>query len=115
MKNVPTTKINMKIGISIYQIMWNDPKEKLEGFQESFRGPGIFLFGKDVFNKFMEANNLDFLIRAHECFSEGYRWFFNERLLSIFSSENYRGPSYPNPGSYAIIKNNVVIPKKFTT
>ena len=115
MKNVPTTKIHMKIGISIYQIMWNDPKEKLEGFMESFRGPGIFLFGEDVFNKFMEANNLDFLIRAHECFPEGYRWFFNERLLSIFSSDNYRGPSYPNPGSYAIIKNNVLIPKKFST
>ncbi|KKM84978.1 hypothetical protein LCGC14_1293710 [marine sediment metagenome] len=115
MKNLPTTKIHMKIGISIYQIMWNDPKENLEGFKESFRGPGIFFFGNDVFNKFMEANNLIFLIRAHECFPEGFKWFFNEHLLSIFSSDNYKGPSYPNPGSYAIIKNNVVRPKKFTT
>lgn len=115
MKNVPTTKINTKIRILIYQIMWNDPKEKLEGFKESFRGPDIFFFGNDVFHKFMEANNLNFLIRAHECFPEGYKWFFNDHLLSIFSSDNYRGPGYPNPGSYAIVKNNVVIPKKFTT
>ena len=114
MKNVPTTKIHMKIGISIYQMMWNDPKEEMEGFKGSFRGHGIFNFGKDVFNKFMSGNNLKFLIRAHECFPEGYKWFFDERLLSIFSSDNYRGQNSPNPGSYAIIKNNVVLSKKFT-
>ncbi|MFX1379130.1 MAG: metallophosphoesterase [Promethearchaeota archaeon] len=96
---------------SIYQIMWNDPKSELEGFSESFRGPGIKFFGKDVFELFMNHNNLDYLIRAHECFPEGYRWFFNKKLLSIFSSANYRGIYSPNPASYAIIKNNEIILK----
>ncbi len=96
---------------NIYQIMWNDPKMELEGFSNSFRGPGIKFFGSDVFELFMKHNNLSFLIRAHECFPEGYRWFFNKRLLSIFSSANYRGEYSPNPASYAIIKNNDVTPK----
>ena len=96
---------------SIYQVMWNDPKSNLQGFSDSFRGPGIKFFGKDAFKEFMKYNNLNFLIRAHECFPEGYRWFFNNRLLSIFSSANYRGDYYPNPASYAIIKNDEVIPK----
>ncbi|MDX1797124.1 MAG: metallophosphoesterase family protein [Candidatus Lokiarchaeia archaeon] len=96
---------------SIYQIMWNDPKSDLQGFSDSFRGPGIKFFGHDAFKEFMKYNNLNFLIRAHECFPEGYRWFFNNRLLSIFSSANYRGDYSPNPASYAIIKNDEVIPK----
>lgn len=98
-------------GQGIYQIMWNDPKSGLEGFSDSFRGPGIKFFGDDVFENFMKYNDLKYLIRAHECFPEGYRWFFNNRLLSIFSSANYRGTYSPNPASYAIIRNNDVIPK----
>ena len=96
----------------IYQILWNDPKdvENLE-FSNSFRGPGIKFFGKIAFERFMEYNNLKFLIRAHECFPEGYRWFFKKKLLSIFSSTNYRGLFLPNPASYAIIKSNEIIPK----
>lgn len=98
------------ISKGLYQILWNDPKEGLNGFTESFRGPGIKFFGEDVFKNFMDSNNLRYLIRAHECFSEGYKWFFNNRLLSIFSSGNYRGSFSPNPASYAIVRNNQIIP-----
>ena len=59
----------------------------------------------------MEVNHLQYLIRAHECFPEGYKWFFKKRLLSIFSSANYRGSYFPNPASYAIIKENQVFPQ----
>jgi len=99
------------IAKSLIQIMWNDPKSGLKGFSESFRGPGIKNFGEDVFDGFMKEYNLNYLIRSHEIFPEGFRWFFNKRLLSIFSSANYRGKFAPNPASYAIIRNNLVIPK----
>ncbi|TFG30719.1 MAG: serine/threonine protein phosphatase [Promethearchaeota archaeon] len=98
------------IAPGIFQIIWNDPKPGLGGFMRSYRGPGIKFFGQEVFNKFMDEYKLKYLIRAHECFPEGYAWFFNYRLLSIFSSANYRGDFAPNPASYAIIKNNEVIP-----
>lgn len=93
------------------QIIWNDPKEGLQGFTDSFRGPGIKFFGEDVFDIFMSRYNLKFLIRAHECFSEGFRWFFHHHLLSIFSSANYQGGFLPNPASYAVISKNEIIPK----
>jgi len=88
---------------TLFQIMWNDPKESDGYFFDSFRGPGIKFFGKDAFQEFMEFYDLKLLIRAHECFSEGYRWFFDKKLLSIFSAANYR-TSASNPGTYAIIK-----------
>jgi serine/threonine-protein phosphatase PP1 catalytic subunit len=99
------------IAKSLMQIIWNDPKSGLKGFSESFRGPGIKFFEEDVFDSFMKEYNLKYLIRSHEIFPEGYRWFFKKRLLSIFSSANYRGKFAPNPASYAIIKRNLVIPK----
>ena len=95
----------------LFQIMWNDPKVELKGFTESFRGSGIKFFGEDDFDNFMKKNNLKLLIRSHECFPEGYRWFFHNHLLSIFSSANYRGIYSPNPASFAVIKNNEIIPK----
>ncbi|MHA1987074.1 MAG: metallophosphoesterase [Promethearchaeota archaeon] len=96
---------------SFTQIMWNDPKEALQGFSASFRGLGVKYFGEDVFDIFLKENNLKFLIRGHEPFPEGYRWFFHNRLLSIFSSANYRGLFSPNPASYAVISRNEIIPK----
>ncbi|MHA1669428.1 MAG: metallophosphoesterase [Promethearchaeota archaeon] len=96
---------------SMFQMMWNDPKEDIQGFSRSYRGEGISFFGEDVFLDFMKKNNLEYLIRSHECFNEGYQWFFNKRLLSIFSSDNYYGIHNPNPASYAIIRGNEILPK----
>ncbi|TFF90470.1 MAG: hypothetical protein EU548_02890, partial [Promethearchaeota archaeon] len=97
-------EIEESLSEQLTQITWNDPKENIDGFTESFRGPGIKFFGKDVFDEFMSKNNLNYLIRSHEMFPEGYKWFFNRKLLSIFSSENYRGSYSQNPASYAIIE-----------
>ncbi|MHA2326474.1 MAG: serine/threonine protein phosphatase, partial [Promethearchaeota archaeon] len=80
----------------------------LKGFTDSFRGNGIKFFGEDVFERFLKNNNLKLLIRAHECFPEGFKWFFHKRLLSIFSSANYRGNFSPNPASFAVIDNNEI-------
>jgi diadenosine tetraphosphatase ApaH/serine/threonine PP2A family protein phosphatase len=111
-KNVKTkdlsTVIN-SISQNLIQIMWNDPKKNLQGFSESFRGPGIKFFGEDVFETFLKENNLKFIIRSHEHFPEGYRWFFHNRLLSIFSSANYAGIA--SPASYAVIRNDEVYPQ----
>lgn len=114
LRGIKTSEINLideNTAKSLLQIMWNDPKPNLKGFAESFRGKEIKFFGEDVFSDFMRENKLDYLIRAHERFPEGYKWFFNKRLLSIFSSANYRGTLIPIPASYAIIRNKTVIPK----
>lgn len=73
----------------VLQILWNDPREGISGFQPSMRGPGIRVFGRDAFEKFAKENGIDLMIRAHEVFPEGYRYFFDEEILSIFSARNY--------------------------
>jgi diadenosine tetraphosphatase ApaH/serine/threonine PP2A family protein phosphatase len=117
LKNIKTKELGIYINTlsqNLTQIMWNDPKSNLQGFSESFRGPGINFFGEDVFETFLKENNLKFVIRSHELFPEGYRWFFHGRLLSIFSSANYRRK---NPVYYAVINNDEIYPQilKFTS
>ena len=109
-KKIPSTEL-LSIMKNVFQMMWNDPKEDLKGFKDNFRGQGIKFYGKDVFEKFMKKNKLEYLIRSHEVFQEGYRFFFDNRMLSIFSSTNYRGKQFLNPASYAIIKNNKIYAK----
>ncbi len=117
LRGIRTSEINLiyeNTAKNLLQIMWNDPKPNLKGFTESFRGRDIKFFGEDVFTSFMRENKLDYLIRGHERFPEGYKWFFNKQLLSIFSSANYRGTLIPIPASYAVIRNKTVIPKSIS-
>ena len=71
------------------QLIWNDPKEKGKDFKRSNRGLGIKTFGKKAFIEFMANNDLTLMIRAHERFKNGFKTYFNEQLISIFSSQSY--------------------------
>ena len=75
----------------LLELLWNDPREDVKGFVPSMRGPGIFYFGRDVFEKFMEKNKFKLMIRAHEVFPEGYNYYFDKKLLSLFTSIEYVG------------------------
>lgn len=44
-------------------LMWSDPEE-IKGWTLSHRGAG-YLFGQDVFEDFLNRNELDMVIRAH--------------------------------------------------
>jgi predicted phosphodiesterase len=72
------------------QILWNDPSEYHHGFELN-RARGIhYTYGKKAFLEFLERHNVSMAVRSHEVFPEGYKYFFDQKLLSIFSSPNYR-------------------------
>ncbi len=75
-----------------FQLLWNDPKETLKGFTASMRGGRARNFGLDVTTAFMNRNNIDLIVRAHEVFHHGFHEFFDGRILSLFSCRNYQGP-----------------------
>ncbi|NVM53580.1 MAG: metallophosphoesterase [Candidatus Helarchaeota archaeon] len=70
------------------QLLWNDPKEQVQGAVPSARGIGFF-FGRDKFEQFIDSNNIRFVIRSHEVFQSGYKYFFDKQLVSIFSALDY--------------------------
>ncbi|MFB0562105.1 MAG: metallophosphoesterase [Candidatus Lokiarchaeia archaeon] len=76
----------------IFQLLWNDPRDGVKGFTPSDRGGGIFFFGKDVYEVFAKNNNIKYLVRAHEVFRNGFHWYFDGSVLSLFSASRYTVP-----------------------
>ena len=71
------------------QLLWNDPKERVKNFKKSLRGPGIKNFGEQAFSEFIERNQIKSIIRSHERFKNGYKKYFGDKLISIFTSQSY--------------------------
>lgn len=59
-----------------------------QGWGVSPRGAG-YLFGSDVVSQFNTANDIDMICRAHQLVMEGYKWHFNETVLTVWSAPNY--------------------------
>lgn len=68
-------------------LLWSDP-EDTQGWGVSPRGAG-YLFGSDVVAQFNSANDIDMICRAHQLVMEGYKWHFNETVLTVWSAPNY--------------------------
>ncbi|MFA5135211.1 MAG: metallophosphoesterase family protein [Patescibacteria group bacterium] len=68
------------------QIRWNDPTDQTDGFVFNHNRGMNYLFGRDVFSKFMKAIGGSVLIRSHEYVAAGYKFMFDGRILSIFSN-----------------------------
>uniref|UniRef100_A0A914HQJ4 Serine/threonine-protein phosphatase n=1 Tax=Globodera rostochiensis TaxID=31243 RepID=A0A914HQJ4_GLORO len=58
------------------------------GFAVSPRGAG-YLFGSDVVKLFCEENGIEMIARAHQLVMEGYKWHFEEKVLTVWSAPNY--------------------------
>jgi len=73
------------------QILWSDPAVDLPPntyYLPSKRGVG-YNFGREIFEQWLYINKVDRIVRGHEVFLEGHREFFENRLISLFSSSNY--------------------------
>ena len=67
-----------------YPYVWNDPSE-IDGINSSSRGLGMRTFGEDVFNEFLRVNGLERMVRGHSVVEGGFKWWFEGRLLSLYS------------------------------
>ncbi|MEF8834600.1 MAG: metallophosphoesterase [Candidatus Thermoplasmatota archaeon] len=86
---------------SYEEIFWNDPNEDIKRFEPNFKRGDYHLYGEKAVDEFLTENNLSKIIRAHEVHPKGYKYYFDEKLLSIFSVSGYRGG---NRGKYAHVK-----------
>ena len=84
-----------------YPYVWNDPSDE-DGINSSSRGLGMRTFGEDVFEEFLQVNGLERMVRGHSVLDEGLKWWFGERLLSLFSAPNHAGRR--NFGAVGVVK-----------
>jgi serine/threonine-protein phosphatase PP1 catalytic subunit len=71
-------------------ILWSDPDEHASGWGENDRGVSC-TFNETVLKNFLEKNDLDLLCRAHQVVEDGYEFFGNRQLVTVFSAPNYCG------------------------
>jgi diadenosine tetraphosphatase ApaH/serine/threonine PP2A family protein phosphatase len=73
-----------------FPYLWNDPSRR-SGLSASSRGSTVKEFGPDIVDGFLETNNLKRIIRGHAALETGYKWWFDGKLLSLFSCPDYVG------------------------
>ncbi|KAF8536635.1 serine/threonine protein phosphatase-like protein [Trichophaea hybrida] len=71
-------------------LLWSDPADMAGDWEENERGVS-YCFGKKVIVDFLAKHDFDLVCRAHMVVEDGYE-FFNERtLVTVFSAPNYCG------------------------
>ncbi|CCM06325.1 uncharacterized protein FIBRA_08578 [Fibroporia radiculosa] len=71
-------------------LLWSDPSDTAADWEDNERGVS-YCFGKSVLNDFLMRYDMDLICRAHMVVEDGYE-FWNERtLVTVFSAPNYCG------------------------
>ena len=99
----------------VMDILWSDPTDNDEelGIQpnvqrDSNNYGNIVKFGPDIVRKFLQNNNLSYIIRAHECVLDGFERFAGGALITLFSATDYCR-RHDNAGAMLVIKSNFEI------
>ncbi len=87
---LPTPDVNPDDPVA-FQLLWNDPRDMIEGFVPSVRGEGAYYYGRDVTQQFLENNSLKGIIRGHEVV-DGFREDMGGKVITIFSSRYHGSP-----------------------
>lgn len=87
-------------------ILWSDPSSECENWEDNDRGVS-FVFSKEIVKRFIQKNNIDLICRAHQVVEDGFEFFADRNLVTIFSAPDYCG-EYSNSASMMLIDNNLM-------
>uniref|UniRef100_W6NJA9 Serine/threonine-protein phosphatase n=2 Tax=Haemonchus contortus TaxID=6289 RepID=W6NJA9_HAECO len=71
-------------------LLWADPDINIKHFKISIKGVSC-TFGPDVLQTVLDRYKLDCVVRAHQVVHDGYEFFSNRKLVTIFSAPHYCG------------------------
>lgn len=74
----------------ICDLLWADPDQGVTGWADNDRGVS-FIFGADVVKSFLEKHDMDLVCRAHQVVEDGFEFFAERQLITVFSAPNYCG------------------------
>jgi serine/threonine-protein phosphatase PP1 catalytic subunit len=103
-KKLPKQAIIPDDGI-MCDLTWADPKKQRSEFQNSDRGVS-FTFNEKALEKFIKNLNIQLVCRAHQVVDDGYKFFCNNKLVTVFSAPNYCG-EVGNKGAVMNVNENM--------
>ncbi|KAJ6345204.1 hypothetical protein OIU78_007971 [Salix suchowensis] len=78
-------------------LLWSDPDKDIKGWGMNDRGVS-YTFGPDKVAEFLMKSDMDLVCRAHQVVEDGYEFFAERQLVTIFSAPNYCG-EFDNAGA----------------
>lgn len=81
-------------------LLWADPREKNDkrtGWDENEDRGISHIFGPEIVQQFCDKHNLDLICRAHQVMEEGYEFYADRKLITVFSAPNYQ--DFDNKGA----------------
>ncbi|EPR79823.1 Protein phosphatase 2A [Spraguea lophii 42_110] len=87
-------------------LLWSDPEPSIKGWGENDRGVSVS-FGTDIVEEYLEKLEIDLICRAHQVVEEGYEFFANRGLVTVFSAPNYCG-EFDNAGAIMNVDEDLV-------
>ncbi|KAH3681115.1 hypothetical protein WICPIJ_007920 [Wickerhamomyces pijperi] len=74
----------------INDLLWSDPSDAPNEWEDNERGVS-YCFNKTAINKFLSRFGFDLVCRAHMVVEDGYEFFNDRSLVTVFSAPNYCG------------------------
>ncbi|KAF8320287.1 Metallo-dependent phosphatase [Clavulina sp. PMI_390] len=71
-------------------LLWSDPSDTALDWEDNERGVS-YCFGKAVINQFLARYDMDLICRAHMVVEDGYEFWNDRTLVTVFSAPNYCG------------------------
>jgi serine/threonine-protein phosphatase PP1 catalytic subunit len=71
-------------------LLWSDPSDNALEWEDNERGVS-YCFGKSVINEFLTRYDMDLICRAHMVVEDGYEFWNDRTLVTVFSAPNYCG------------------------
>jgi serine/threonine-protein phosphatase PP1 catalytic subunit len=75
-------------------LLWSDPAEMDQDWESNERGVS-YCFGIRVIKRFLADHDFDLICRAHMVVEDGYEFFEDRLLVTVFSAPNVSRPSFP--------------------
>ncbi|KAJ8083977.1 serine/threonine protein phosphatase Pzh1 [Marasmius tenuissimus] len=71
-------------------LLWSDPSDTAMDWEDNERGVS-YCFGKGIINEFLVRYDMDLICRAHMVVEDGYEFWNDRTLVTVFSAPNYCG------------------------
>ncbi|KAL9317926.1 hypothetical protein ACSQ67_014443 [Phaseolus vulgaris] len=104
-KSLPRPSEVSETGL-LCDLLWSDPSNDIRGWGENERGVS-YTFGVDRVTEFLQKHDFDLICRAHQVVEDGYEFFADRQLVTIFSAPKYCG-EFDNAGAMMTVDESLV-------
>ena len=87
-------------------LLWSDPDKNVDGWGNNERGVSV-TFNEKVVEEIVDKLDIDLVCRAHQVVENGYDFFADKKLVTVFSAPNYCN-QFDNAGAMMLVDENLM-------